>query len=407
MRLIWATVVGISLSGCANFNTSTKPFFLPDGEGIAMDAKQRVIFGKERLSDPAIFCAEPSPDALSALGASLAASGTGNGGTTGSLAFGSAEAAAMIGLRTQSIQLLRDLNYRVCESYGNRAISPVDVASLLRRGQSTMMGLMAIEQLTGPVVAHQVTLSAAVNAGKIGPSAQELAAAQASLDQKVAAVVQAESASKASATELAEKERRRDELERKLLEHLENKPSDDADTAVKEAWSSTSNALESQIETAKKDVAAADEKSRSDGDSLRIARESNRQAELNLNAVRNGGVGASGATTSDIELMTRQASVMTENLVQGVSGIVKQVNYSFIIDSCMSLFGDLSRDQRLLNSLLDPAAKSSATAKGLDAVIGTCVSLIEGSKDGLIESLRTPTKVTPTPTPTPTPIPKG
>ena len=80
----------------------------------------------------AMVCAEPSPDALSSFASSISGSAAVTGEGSGSLASALSEAAGSIGLRTQSITLMRDALYRVCEAYYNGAIS---ITELQRRGQ--------------------------------------------------------------------------------------------------------------------------------------------------------------------------------------------------------------------------------------------------------------------------------
>jgi hypothetical protein len=101
-------------------------------ETLSLDAKQRlVIVGTrhERGKPPQrVVCAEPSPDALVAQAAVLSASGNykgpeGQPSAGGNVGVGLQESASSIGLRTQSIQILRDGYYRLCETYMNGAIS--------------------------------------------------------------------------------------------------------------------------------------------------------------------------------------------------------------------------------------------------------------------------------------------
>lgn len=64
---------------------------------VHLDAKQRLVF-----SDKVALCAEPSPDALSALAASAGASLTGDMNSTVSVAQAMQETSASIGLRSRS-----------------------------------------------------------------------------------------------------------------------------------------------------------------------------------------------------------------------------------------------------------------------------------------------------------------
>lgn len=117
------------------------------------------------------ICAEPSPDALS----TLATSTSGEAGYKDrlSLAFTLAqqEAGSFVGLRTQTIQLLRDSMYRMCEAYLSGAIAPAEYSLMLRRYQRTMVALLAIEQMTqvvrAPAMAHSASGSAVAPGGAL------------------------------------------------------------------------------------------------------------------------------------------------------------------------------------------------------------------------------------------------
>jgi len=69
------------------------------------------------------------------------------------------QSAAFVGLRTSSIQLLRDFGYRLCEAYLSGAIEPGQYDLLMRRFQKNVVALLAIEQLTGAVKAPPVILT--------------------------------------------------------------------------------------------------------------------------------------------------------------------------------------------------------------------------------------------------------
>jgi hypothetical protein len=105
-----------------------------------------------------VLCAEPSPDALTAL-----STATGVSAETVKAAFSASlsasESAASIGLRTQTIQLLRDAMYRLCEGLASGGLDKYSFEKLQRKYQNNMLGLLAIEQLTGTVAARQVALT--------------------------------------------------------------------------------------------------------------------------------------------------------------------------------------------------------------------------------------------------------
>lgn len=146
------------LGGCANFQTIGRSTALPldsgHGKAVHLDAQQRlVVFTATR------YCAEPSPDALAAYAAALGLSGPKlpSKETAASAAFNSA--AGSIGLRTQSITLMRDTLYRICEERLNDSLSDEQIAVLLARSQDLTAVILAIEQLTGAVAAPPVTLT--------------------------------------------------------------------------------------------------------------------------------------------------------------------------------------------------------------------------------------------------------
>jgi hypothetical protein len=86
-QIALAASAALAVSGCANLSTVFRSFELAEGSGkdtkinsVSLDAQQRTIlvtavpdeFGGERRM---VFCAEPSPDSLFALGSSFSGSG--------------------------------------------------------------------------------------------------------------------------------------------------------------------------------------------------------------------------------------------------------------------------------------------------------------------------------------------
>lgn len=161
----------VAVSGCANMASIHHVFRPDEGTSVSIDAKQRVVFSVEKLFlDPEsggqkiryrwrAVCAEPSPDALAAISAASGLSAE-NLKIALSSAFSLQDGAASIGLRTQTIQLLRDAMYRLCEGYASGALDDISFSRMQRRYQDIMLGLLAIEQLTGAVVAKQAAVTA-------------------------------------------------------------------------------------------------------------------------------------------------------------------------------------------------------------------------------------------------------
>jgi hypothetical protein len=80
----------------------------------------------------------------------------GKGG--GSISASMNEAVASLGIRTATIQLLRDGLYRACEAYRNGAINEFGYAMLLSNYDDVMIRLLAIEGLTSMHPAAQVAI---------------------------------------------------------------------------------------------------------------------------------------------------------------------------------------------------------------------------------------------------------
>lgn len=162
----------VVLAGCANLNSINHRFSPDNGDSMSVDAKQRAIFTLTKQysgeKEWKAVCAEPSPDALSALSASGAIDASVVGKALG-LAYGTQEGAASIGLRTQTITILRDAMYRLCEGYASNALDEISFSRLQRRYQNIMLGLLSIEQLTGTVVANQAIIHGNLSA-KLGQS---------------------------------------------------------------------------------------------------------------------------------------------------------------------------------------------------------------------------------------------
>lgn len=129
-------------------------------QAFFIDAKQRAIIQRGPY-----VCAEPSPDALSAIAASQGLSVATPEGTSVGGSLSLAEAAGSLGLRTQSIQLMRDHMYRICEGFLSGAIPQLTFQILHRRFQTTMVGILAIEQMTGAVRAPAIMLSGSSGVG--------------------------------------------------------------------------------------------------------------------------------------------------------------------------------------------------------------------------------------------------
>lgn len=165
-------------TGCvANLESIYREFYLKDAPSLSIDAKQRIIFSVKRGED-VVVCAEPSPDAISAVSAALSGSASYQQ-IAAQFAASISESTAYVGLRTQTIQLLRDAFYRLCEAHISGAIGKGQYARQQDRFRRGMVTLLAIEQLTGAVRAPSVIVTSSGQAG----TGKDLVQAQQNLEK--------------------------------------------------------------------------------------------------------------------------------------------------------------------------------------------------------------------------------
>lgn len=140
-----------TMVGCANLNSIYRNKELGENKIISVDAKQRMVFAtKKKLDDDSEIlhvCSEPSPDVFTVAATAFGASASAAEKFAGALSFSSAESGGTIGLRTETIQLLRDVMYRLCEGARNGDLNPGEFEKLHRRYQKGMVALIAINQL--------------------------------------------------------------------------------------------------------------------------------------------------------------------------------------------------------------------------------------------------------------------
>lgn len=150
----------------------SESFDVTDGESRLVEAKHRAVLSVKRSvigsegqlvlddeGDPVesvSVCAEPSPDALKSSALELGGKASKEGVDAALEAvFKRSETQQYVGLRTQTIQLLRDAYFRLCEAFMNDGIDAIAYDVLQRRFQSQIIALLAVEQLTGAAVAGQ------------------------------------------------------------------------------------------------------------------------------------------------------------------------------------------------------------------------------------------------------------
>lgn len=177
MKSLFSTVIlAISVSGCST-QSIYKTFDVSKGESPMVDIRQRAVIvapnkvikrqldangnvvATSSIDKGVIVCAEPSPDAMASTAYEMVAKGEVPDRVAGELSLAIQDSAAFTGLRTQSIQLLRDFGYRLCESHMSGAISAAQYDLLMRRFQKNTVALLAIEQLTGTVRVPPIALT--------------------------------------------------------------------------------------------------------------------------------------------------------------------------------------------------------------------------------------------------------
>lgn len=234
-RVTCFLVLGISgallASGCAELTHLTTDKALPSGKdapsqgkAIIVDAKQRLITaapvvkveaqGGNETTKYIALCAEPSPDALSALAAGYGISLSQKEKADLASSFSIAEGAGSIGLRTQSIQLMRDAMFRLCEGYQSGAVDSLAFQTLHRRFQSSMVAILAIEQITGAMRAPAVAIGGNALVGKAELAAELTAKKEAAVNL----LREAENALKAKKTADDEAGKKVNGLETKVSE---------------------------------------------------------------------------------------------------------------------------------------------------------------------------------------------
>lgn len=152
----------LATSACSSLGNVTSVYRKPDladGRSVVLDAEQWAILNIPQrvpgIDEPINFitCAMPSPDSMSVVGAGSRVEIDNPTHTEGAIDVNITETGAYIGLRTQSIQLMRDAMYRMCEAYAAGGMDPLEYGVMMRRFQTNMVAVLAIEQLTGPLAA--------------------------------------------------------------------------------------------------------------------------------------------------------------------------------------------------------------------------------------------------------------
>ena len=362
-------------SGCANINTVSRTTSLPESEsgGVAihLDAQQRLV-----LYSAGKYCAEPSPDALQAYASAL---GFGRKDAS-SLGTGQQSYAGSIGLRTQSITIMRDALYRMCEAYNNKVLGDVMVATLLGRSQDLTAVILAIEQLTGAVAANQIILTGNtdVNASaNLVANDEALASAKDTLTKREAAVKKATTI-RDEASEALGKARDKEEAARTALKNA---------TAGNSA--SETNKAKKGLSLAQKDTQEAEKKLEQAEADLNTSKEQLESAKRVVETIQ---MAMDTAVTSVVSKTSGagQFSVIqprkqlsdnaTEAIADAVQSMVSEVfDKNYTIEACMALLTSKGDDVDRFSSVKE-----------------SCIELINEGIQSEIKTLRISSEYGPT-----------
>jgi hypothetical protein len=324
------------LSGCANLHTIDRTTTLPSttgqGKAIHLDIQQRLLI----VNAVGTYCAEPSPDALAAFAAAagLGASAPAKGALSASSSTSST--AASIGLRTQSITLMRDALYRMCEAYGNGQLSKAQVVTLLSRSQDLTAVVLATEQLTGTVAAQQAALSSSASADTTSVMTATSKLLEAAIKQQERAEDRLEQVVQRKGEAQAKKKEAEDELAAAKMDASNN--SDD-NVAGQKARARLKKA-ESDLEAVNRSVVSTEE--------IRVLREktlevATERVESLQKALDSAATSATTSSSGSAALFgggdrNRLNDQSTQAIATAVSSMVNNVlNKPYVLEYCMAI----------------------------------------------------------------------
>jgi hypothetical protein len=266
--------------------------------------------------------------------------------------------------------------YRLCEGYASGAVSAATFQSMQRRYQSTMMGLIAIEQLTGPVTASQALLTTSASA-QAGASAGDAATskAQERVDTTAQSLLSAQTKSEEEQAKYATASKKLDVTRKQLAAEQAKTPMNAPAVADQTA----------QVETLQQDFAAARRERDAAQRALKVAEDAARAAAQDLRSAQ-ARVSADASGSGKLGDVAGAIAASNDALTQGVVDIVREINVSYLRDSCVSFSADLLKDPELIKTLQalgtsDTDSKVSPTPM-VKTLIETCTVILrdEGAR---------------------------
>lgn len=290
--------------------------------------------------------------------------------------------AGSIGLRTQSITLMRDALYRVCEAYANGGIGTPQIMTLLAKSQDVTAVILAVEQLTGAVAANQVILTGTASAGASG----SLLANQESLD--AARKIEEQKAKDLEAAKAARDELKTQATEAQTAVDVAQAAYDTAiapgSTATEEERVTLKSELDQKIKTRddlNAKLAAAEENVTTTEDRLAEAKETRETIENTRKAALTNAVAntTTAGQFSPVVQRNQLSAGATKAISMAVEKIVSTVlNKDYTLDTCVAL-------------ITNPPIQDYGEAyrQALDDARKQCVGLIQASVEKQIEILKT------------------
>lgn len=360
--VLGVVVAGLILGGCANMYTIDRDTPYGDQSGdkdksggkvVHLDVQQRLFIANNMGK----FCTEPSPDALAsfAAAAGLSASSPAKGAVEAAISAGSN--AASIGLRTQSITLMRDTLYRMCEAYANGNLSNAQVMSLLGRSQDLTAVILATEQLTGAVVANQALLTTRTEAEASAIMASNQKILNQIREDKENAIKRVDQ----STRELGEAQEKEKTAKADLATARALPAGAERDAQVAQKQQALSNA-ELQVKTAE-EILASREKNRDDIIQLESDVAKNQEAARVSSSISASGTGAFASSTQ-VKALDNNASVQVAKSVEAM--VTAVLSKSYASDYCLAI---LEQSQSI-------GEREEDVIQASDEVIATCNRLV-------------------------------
>lgn len=355
IRLLLITFL-VTLTACADLQTIERRTTLPlstdsephDGVAIHLDAQQRLVMFHLNK-----YCAEPSPDALAAYAASLGFGASAASRNAASLAQGMQSSAGSIGLRTQSITLMRDALYRMCEAASNGSLNSIEVAKLLHQSQDLTAVILAVEQLTGAVAANQIILG--------GTTSSDATASLISNQQALDSVRKSEAGKKKDLEDATTAQQAADKVvtdKQAALQSAQDKlnqlkPTDPSYDSVTKERNQNKAELDQALAAQKKSSELCDLRKKIYDDAVTLRQQVETQKDSAL-ANANAATSTSGQFSIPVQRVALDKGA-TEAIAISVKEMVQSVlNKDYSADVCMSyLTGSEGKEQTVKDTCID------------------------------------------------------